>query len=136
MNQQFHNKRIISDSHWRSPTNKPVWANYSTDQKKFTCHFFNIKLEEKLYKMSFKALPLKIQQSKNRQGVGDTKSKIRYSRTLREKCPNYGVFSGPYFPVFGLNTEVTSVSVLIQGNMDRKKLSIWTLFTQCHMCSS
>ena len=29
----------------------------------------------------------------------------------------YGVFSGPYFPVFGLNT-------------DEKKLRIWTLFTQ------
>ena len=28
---------------------------------------FNIKLEEKSYKMSFKALPVKIQQPKNRQ---------------------------------------------------------------------
>ena len=28
---------------------------------------FNIKLEEKSYKMSFKALPVEIQQSKNRQ---------------------------------------------------------------------
>ena len=24
--------------------------------------------------------------------------------TLLEKFPKYGVFSGPYFPVFGLNT--------------------------------
>ena len=23
------------------------------------------------------------------------------------KVPKYGVFSGPYFPVFGLNTEIT-----------------------------
>ena len=23
---------------------------------------------------------------------------------MREKCPKYGVFSGPYFPVFGMNT--------------------------------
>ena len=29
---------------------------------------FNIKLEEKLYKMSFKALPVKMQRLKNRQG--------------------------------------------------------------------
>ena len=29
---------------------------------------FNIKLEEKSHKMSFKALPVKIQRSKNRQG--------------------------------------------------------------------
>ena len=38
-----------------------MWANYSDDQ---------IKLEEKSNKYSFKALPVKIQQSKNRQGVG------------------------------------------------------------------
>ena len=25
--------------------------------------------------------------------------------TLREKCPNTELFSGPYFPAFGLNTE-------------------------------
>ena len=29
---------------------------------------FKIKLEEKSYKMSFKAIPVKIQRSKNRQG--------------------------------------------------------------------
>ena len=29
---------------------------------------------------------------------------LRYIRTsLREKCPKYGVFSGPYFPVFSPN---------------------------------
>ena len=44
-----------------------MWANYSTDQKYFTGHIFNINLEEKSYKMSFKALAVKIQQSKNRQ---------------------------------------------------------------------
>ena len=37
-----------------------------TDQKNCIDHMFNIKLEEKSYKMSFKALPVKIQQSKNR----------------------------------------------------------------------
>ena len=31
----------------------------------------------------------------------------------------YGVFSGPSFPAFGLNT-------------DQKKQRIWTLFTQCY----
>ena len=34
------------------------------------------------------------------------------------KVPKYEVFSGPYFPAFGLNT-------------DQKKLRIWTLFTLC-----
>ena len=49
-------------------------------------------------------------------------------RTLREKCPNTEVFSGPYFPVFGLNTEIYSVRM--QENTDQKKLRIWTIFTQ------
>ena len=35
--------------------------------------------------------------------------------TLREKCPKYGVISGPYFPAFGLNTEIYFVSLLIQS---------------------
>ena len=34
----------------------------------------------------------------------------------------YGVFSGPYFPVFGLNTKIYSVI---------RRSTIWTLFTQC-----
>ena len=60
---------IISDNRWRSPTNNPVWANYSTDQNifNFTGHMFNIKLEEKPLKFSFKAHPIKIQRSKTRQ---------------------------------------------------------------------
>ena len=33
------------------------------------------------------------------------------------KVSKYGVFSGPYFPTFGLNTE-------------QKRLRVWTLFTQ------
>ena len=43
-------------------------ANYSTDQKNFTRYIFNLNLEEKSYKMSFKALPVKIEWSKNQQG--------------------------------------------------------------------
>ena len=36
----------------------------------------------------------------------------------------YGVFSGPYFPVFGLHTE----------NTDQKNLRVWTtLFMQCEV---
>ena len=45
-----------------------MWAKYSIDQKNFTGHMFNIKLEEKSYKMSLTALPVKIQWSKSRQG--------------------------------------------------------------------
>ena len=40
-------------------------ANYSADQKYFTGHMFNIKLEEKSYKMSFKVPSVKMQGSKN-----------------------------------------------------------------------
>ena len=50
------------------------------------------------------------------------------------KVSKYDVFSGPYFPVFGLYTEIyrkSQYSVRIQENADQKKLSVWTLFTQC-----
>ena len=47
------------------------------------------------------------------------------------KVSKYGAFSGPYFPVFGLNTEIYSVNVRIRKNTDQKKLRIWTLSTQC-----
>ena len=56
MNRLFHYKRqplTVTDK-------QAGVGSYSTDQKKFTGHMFNIKLEEKSYKMSFKALPVKI----------------------------------------------------------------------------
>ena len=40
----------------------------------------------------------------------------------------YGVFSGPYFPDFGVNKSPSSVR--IPENTDQKKRRIWTLFTQ------
>ena len=57
MNRQFHNMRqslMFTDK-------QAGVADYSTNQKNFTGHMFNIKLEEKSYKMSFQALPVKIQ---------------------------------------------------------------------------
>ena len=54
--------------------------------------------------------------------------------SLREKYPNTELSSGPYFPVFGLNTDIYSkspYSVRIQENTDQKKHRIWTLLTQC-----
>ena len=42
-----------------------MWADYSIDQKNFTGRIFNIKLEEKSYKMSLKTLLAKIQLSQN-----------------------------------------------------------------------
>ena len=45
-----------------------------------------------------------------------------------KKCLNR-VFSGPYFLVFELNTEIYGVK--IRENTDQKKLHIWTLFTNC-----
>ena len=56
MNWQFHDKRQSL-----TVTDKQAGVGkFLTDQKKFTGHMFNIKLEEKSYKMSFKALPVKI----------------------------------------------------------------------------
>ena len=50
------------------------------------------------------------------------------------KVSKYGVFSGLYFPTFGLDTERYSISpysVWMRENTEQKKLRIWTLFTQC-----
>ena len=66
MNRQFHNMRqslMFTDK-------QAGVADYSTNQKNFTGHMFNIKLEEKSYKMSFKALPVNIQRSKTARGGG------------------------------------------------------------------
>ena len=56
--------------------------------------------------------------------------KIKYSEDFKNskilnytarKESNYGIFSAPYFSVFGLNTRIYSV------NTDQKKFLIWTL---------
>ena len=50
------------------------------------------------------------------------------------KMFEYGFFFGPYFPIFGQNTEVFPVSFRSQfkhGKIrPRKKLHVWTFFTQ------
>ena len=50
------------------------------------------------------------------------------------KVSKYRVFSSPYFPEFGLNTEIVfslNYSVRMRENPGQKKLRILTLFTQC-----
>ena len=68
MNRQFHNKRQSL-----TVTDKYTGIGKLFDwSKNFTVDMFNIKLEEKSNNMSFKALSVKIQRSKNRQGgVGE-----------------------------------------------------------------
>ena len=74
--------------------------------------------------------------SSNKIIIGSNKM-ITNTTPLRVKCQNTGLFSGPCFPAFGLNEERYSVSLRIQSECGkiwtRKKLRIWTLFTQC-MC--
>ena len=58
--------------------------------------------------------------------------RIEYLNTAW-KGSKHGVLSGPYFPVFGLNTEIYSkspYSVRIQENTDQKELRVWTIFMQ------
>ena len=48
------------------------------------------------------------------------------------KVPKYGVFSGLHFLVFSPNTEIFScIQSEYRKKRTRKKLCIWTLFTQC-----
>ena len=46
-----------------------------------------------------------------------------------QKLSKYGVFSGPYFPVFGLKISVFSPN---KGNKDQKKLHTWDTFHTVH----
>ena len=73
MDQQFHNKRqslMVTDNQ--------AGLDKLTDEKKFTGRMFNIKLEEKSYKMSFKALPVKIQRSSPHPMADRVKFILRY----------------------------------------------------------
>ena len=51
------------------------------------------------------------------------------------KVSKCGVFSGPYFPVFELPTEIYKINPRLQSKYGkirtRKELRIWILFTQC-----
>ena len=50
------------------------------------------------------------------------------------KVSKYGVFSGLYFPAFGLNTENMEYLSKFSPNTGKygtEKLRIWTLLTQC-----
>ena len=47
--------------------------------------------------------------------ISQRKLKIIIKASLREKCPNTDFFSGPYFPVFGLNTKIYGVNLRIQS---------------------
>ena len=54
-------------------------------------------------------------------------------RKMCLKVPKYGVFSGPYFPAFGLNTERYEVSLRIQskcGKIRTKKYSVFGHFSR------
>ena len=42
-------------------------------------------------------------------------NKIAYKILTAWKLSKYGVFSGPYFPVFGLITKIYSVNLCIQS---------------------
>ena len=50
------------------------------------------------------------------------------------KVSKYRAFSGPYFQVIGLNTEIYFVNLCIQSKYrkiwTKKKLLLWTLFMQ------
>ena len=62
--------------------------------------------------------------------------------TLREKCPNTEFFSGPYFPVFGMNTEIYGMNTEIYGvnlriqseysKIQTRKNSVFGYFSRSH----
>ena len=58
---------------------------------------------------------------------------ISNKKTLREKCPNTEFYSGLYFPVFVLNTNIYSVNLRIQskyGEIRTRKYSVFGIFSR------
>ena len=59
-------------------------------------------------------------------------SKKMIKRVAAWKVSKNGIFSGPYFPVFGLNTEIYGVNLYIQskyGKMQTRKNSVFGHFS-------
>ena len=53
------------------------------------------------------------------------------------KVSKYGVFSGPYFPVSGLNTEIYSINLRIQSEyrkIQTRKNSVFAHFSRIAYC--
>ena len=66
-------------------------------------------------------------------GGPDSIKYIFWNLNTTWKVSKYGVFSGPYFPVFGLNTEIYSVNFRIQSKYRKirtKKNSIFGHFSR------
>ena len=69
--------------------------------------------------------------SSNKIIIGSNKM-ITNTTPLREKCQNTGLFSGPYFPAFGLNEERSSLSVFSPnvGKYGPEKNSVFGHFSR------
>ena len=62
---------------------------------------------------------------------------LKYVCITAWKVAKYGVFSGPYFPAFELNTERYEVSLLIQsecGKIRTRKYSVFGYFSHSVFC--
>ena len=58
---------------------------------------------------------------------------IKFKPSTARKVSKYGLFSGSYFPVFGLNMEIYSVNLRIQskyGKIRSRKNSAFRLFSR------
>ena len=60
------------------------------------------------------------------------RNRLRLSSVAFLLCAKYGVLYGPYFPVFGVNTEIYSINLRIQSKYGkiwiRKKNSVYGHF--------
>ena len=69
------------------------------------------------------------------------KTNIYFSFYTAWKASKYGIFSGPYFPVFGLNTEIYEVNLRIQSEYRKlrtRRNSVFGHFSRIvnHPCRS
>ena len=70
---------------------------------------------------------------------GSEAAVLRFQKLITTwKVPKYGAYSGPYFPAFGLNTEVYCVNLHIQseyGKIWTRKNSVFRHFSRSNRCS-
>ena len=106
-----------------------MWSNLqvTADLVTFTAEIFNGKLH---FLCSVKSIK---QQKIIINFLSGIYLAISNKKTLREKCPNTEFYSGLYFPVFVLNTNIYSVNLRIQskyGKIRTRKYSVFGIFSR------
>ena len=98
---------------------------------KFSIKNFFSKCDQIRRKLRIWSLLLKKSLMENFTFCAVQRNRLRLSSVEFLLCAKYGVLSGPYFPVFGVNTEIYSINLRIQskyGKIRTRKNSVYGHF--------